>query len=279
MNTVRDPAVSGLFYPARAEELRAQISGLLDCWQPDTRISTGELEPKAFIVPHAGYVFSGRVAASAYRQIQHWWRCKIARGSKALELETLRVVILGPAHHAYIRGAVATSYDGFRTPLGVAKIDQTLQRKILEFPHTSTNNEAHAQEHCLEVQLPFLQEIIPSLEIVPLVVGKVAPEELKAIFLELINTENLLTIVSSDLSHYHPYNLAQELDNETAQAIMRKDNSLLNSELACGFAPIAGLLEAAKALELQVEKLALLNSGDESGRKREVVGYGSFMFY
>lgn len=279
MNTVRDPAVAGLFYPVRAEELRAQISGLLDCWQPDPRISSGELEPKAFIVPHAGYVFSGRVAASAYLQIQHWWQCKIARSSKAIELETLRVVIFGPAHHVYIRGAAATSYDGFRTPLGVAKINHILQRRILEFPHTSTNNEAHLQEHCIEVQIPFLQEIIPSLEIVPLVVGKVAPEDLKGIFLELFNTENLLTLVSSDLSHYNPYNRAQELDNETAQAIMRKDNSMLNSELACGFAPIAGLLEAAKVSELQVEKLALLNSGDESGKKREVVGYGSFMFY
>ncbi|MFH1018693.1 MAG: AmmeMemoRadiSam system protein B [Pseudomonadota bacterium] len=263
---IRRPAVAGLFYPESETELRDTVDGFLA--EAEKTRPSGPLRPKALIVPHAGYVFSGPVAASAYLQL------------KPLRAIIRRVVLLGPAHRAPVEGLALPRCDYFETPLGRVKLDQAACRAVLDLPQVTENAQVHAPEHSLEVQLPFLQRTLENFEFVPLAVGDAsAPEVHEAIEILWGGPETLI-LVSSDLSHYLPYKQAQAEDAATAKKISDLDApfSPLGHGNACGATPVNGLLLAAREHRLRAYVLDLRNSGDTAGDRDRVVGYGSFAF-
>jgi AmmeMemoRadiSam system protein B len=247
MEAVRTPAVAGSFYPANPAALRETVSRLLAGAAPGAH-------PKALIAPHAGYVYSGPVAASAYRRIEN------ARLS--------RVVILGPAHFTHLRGVALPGAQAMRTPLGDVPVEDA------SLPH---NPRAHSLEHSLEVQLPFLQLMLPAFTVVPLAVGDARPEEIAAVIDQLWGGPETLIVVSSDLSHYLPYSDAQRSDAATAKEILAL--GLLRHDDACGATAVNGLLHEARRRALRAELIDLRSSGDTAGEKARVVGYGAFAFY
>jgi AmmeMemoRadiSam system protein B len=254
--SVREAAVAGLFYPADPVELRAAVRGYLG--------DGGGPPPKALIVPHAGYVYSGPIAGSGYRL----WEG--ARGT--------RVVLLGPAHRYPLAGLAAHGAEAFATPLGRVPVDQRAVERLLRLPQVKRLDAAHRGEHSLEVHIPFLQTVFEDFKLVPLVVGDAAPAEV-AEALELVwDGPETFVVVSSDLSHYHDYDTAKRLDRRTADAIERLRASEVVPEAACGCRAIGGLLEVAKARGLRVTTLDLRSSGDTAGPREEVVGYGAFAF-
>ena len=252
----RYPAVAGLFYPDDPVELRAVVSGFLAAAEPCNG------RPRALIVPHAGYVYSGAVAASAFRALH----------SVAGSVE--RVVLLGPAHRVAFRGIATPGSDCFETPLGGISLDLAAIARIEALGLASANALAHRHEHSLEVQLPFLQEVLGRFELVPLVVGDADAEDVAALLQELWDARTLV-IVSSDLSHYHPYDEAKRMDASTAQAIELRASDL-DGEQACGCRPLTGLLLACRQRGLGVRTLDLRNSGDTAGDRSRVVGYGAW---
>ena len=223
--------------------------------------------PKAIIAPHAGYVYSGPVAASAYARL-------------APARETIkRVVLLGPSHYAMFDGLAATSAAAFSTPLGAVPVDTTAVRDICaRLPQVSVRDEAHADEHALEVQLPFLQVVLADFKIVPLLVGDASDKEVAEVIEALWGGVETRLVISSDLSHYHDYQTAQQTDRETARAIESLNGKALGAKQACGRMPICGLLCAAKERGLRCRAVDLRNSGDTSGGRDRVVGYGAFVF-
>jgi len=259
MIQVREAAVAGYFYPAEAESLRSDISSMLE----SAPAASGQV-PKALIVPHAGYVYSGKVAAAAYaRLLPHRGRYR-------------RVLLLGPAHRIPLPGLAASSATGFRTPLGVVPVDQG----ALTFPgHASVgeNDAAHRFEHGLEVQLPFLQFVLGDFLLVPLVVGDASPETVAQVIDRLWDGPETLIVVSSDLSHYLAYEKAQSRYRATCRAIERMDVSAIGHDDACGATAVSGLLIAARRRGLSIETIDLRNSGDTAGDKRRVVGYGAWL--
>jgi AmmeMemoRadiSam system protein B len=260
MATVRPPAVAGFFYPDDPRELRETI----DRWLGEAS-STGP-SPKAVIAPHAGYVYSGPIAARAY-----------ARLAAARE-EIRRVVLLGPAHRAGFQGIACPRAEAFQTPLGLVPVDRDALDGIFEFPQIGYLESAWEGEHSLEVHLPFLQVALGEFALVPLLVGAAEPEEVDDVLERLWGGQETRFVVSSDLSHYHDYETARTLDRATTQAIEDLRYEDLGAGDACGFHPLRGLLRAARRHALQVETLDLRNSGDTAGSRDQVVGYGSYAF-
>ena len=261
-STVRSPAVAGMFYPNDTHELRRMVHQFLKA----TPISGPVLIPKAIIVPHAGYVYSGPIAASAY-----------ARLISARDIIN-RVVLLGPSHRVAFRGIAATSMHYFATPLGNVSVAQTAIKAILALPQVIIMDEAHAYEHSLEVHLPFLQEILADFSVIPLVVGEATPPEVGKVLEKLWGGEETLIVISSDLSHYQDYQSAQTMDKLTSQAIENLQPEAIHYEQACGQRPINGLLYVAKNLRMRAQTIDLRNSGDTAGPKHQVVGYGAYVF-
>lgn len=262
MNAVRPPAVAGLFYPAQPAELRAAVRRHLA--EGRSRARGGQ--PKALVVPHAGYVYSGSVAGSAYASIE------------PLRSTLRRVVLLGPAHRVPFRGFALSAADAFETPLGPVPVDHAAARRIEDLPEVRVFDAAHAEEHSLEVQLPFLQEILPAFELVPVAVGAATPEEVERVLERLDGGAETLLLVSTDLSHYHDYETARRLDRETTQAIEALQPEDVGEESACGRVPLRGLLRFAARRSLRPRTLDLRSSGDTAGPRERVVGYGAYAF-
>ena len=262
MDSVRPAAVAGAFYPGETNALAAEVAALLAAAPSD---APTEHPPKAVIVPHAGYIYSGPVAASIYARLA------------PLRGRIQRVVLIGPAHRVWLRGIALPKSVAFATPLGNVEIDVEALDAITSLPQVSVREDAHAHEHCLEVQLPFLQSVLGRFRLVPLVVGDATPVEVAEVLDALWGGAETLVVVSSDLSHYLDYRSARKMDGETARAITALE-PLLSHEQACGATPINGLLELARRRGLQVEQVDLRNSGDTAGGRGQVVGYGAFAF-
>jgi AmmeMemoRadiSam system protein B len=258
MSKIRPPAVAGLFYPADAAQLHSDIQSMLSV------VDQSEEAPKALIVPHAGYIFSGPVAASAFAQL------------KNIRHTVKRVIILGPCHRVPLSGLATSSADYFETPLGSIRIDREAISKITSLPQVKEFDLTHQQEHSLEVQLPFLQEVLDDFSVVPLVVGDTSAEDVSEVLERLWGGDETLIVISSDLSHYHDYNTARAMDHETCQAIEEMNPAAIHYDQACGRNPVTGLLLAAKKHGLHVTTLDLRNSGDTAGDKSSVVGYGAW---
>nr|VFJ90375.1 MAG: hypothetical protein BECKH772A_GA0070896_100216 [Candidatus Kentron sp. H]VFJ91584.1 MAG: hypothetical protein BECKH772B_GA0070898_100196 [Candidatus Kentron sp. H]VFJ98173.1 MAG: hypothetical protein BECKH772C_GA0070978_100196 [Candidatus Kentron sp. H] len=266
-STTRSPAVAGLFYPDDPAALREMVAGFLKESGERNDPPPGAPAPKAIIVPHAGFVYSGAIAASAYG--------RLARVRSRIR----RVVLLGPAHRVGFRGIATTSADLFRTPLGDIPVDRAAIAAIADLPQVIVLDEAHAEEHSLEVHLPFLKEVLDDFGLAPLVVGDARPEAVSQVLARLWGGPESLIVVSSDLSHYLPYEQARRKDNATARAIETLDIAAIHSQDACGRHPIGGLLHLAKQRSMTVHRLDLRNSGDTAGDKRRVVGYGAWAFF
>lgn len=261
MGSIRPAAVAGIFYPGSARELEEAVAHHLSQADADE----GPV-PKAVIAPHAGYVYSGAVAAKAYA------RLKPARD------RIKRVVLLGPCHRVAVRGLAASSADAFATPLGNVPVDKEALARIRHLPQVKIFDATHAQEHSLEVHLPFLQRILDDFTVVPLVVGDASAEEVAQVLEVLWGGPETVILVSSDLSHYHPYAEAREMDAATCRAIESLDPQVIGDEQACGRIPMRGLLTLARRKEMRVSTVDLRNSGDTAGSKDRVVGYGSWVF-
>lgn len=262
MSTVRKPAVAGLFYSNDARALKAQVESLL-AQVPETC----EPAPKALIVPHAGYIYSGAVAASAYARV---------RRSRS---QIRRVVLLGPAHRVGFGGLARSSAEYFESPLGRVCVDSEALTKIANLPQVVPLDAAHEQEHSLEVHLPFLQTLFDDFKVVPLVVGDAAPNEVGEVIEQLWDGPETLIVVSSDLSHYHAYPVAKQLDEATSRTIEQLRYEDLDYEDACGRTPVSGLLYVARRRGLTAQTVDLRNSGDTAGPKDQVVGYGAYVFH
>lgn len=262
---VREPAVAGQFYPASPGELLWTVEKLLA--EVDPRSGPLPSPPKALIVPHAGYVYSGPVAASGYRQLQPY--------SKRYR----RVVLVGPSHHVAFDGLAASSADCFETPLGAVTVDVASVRQLMAEDDVAIIDAAHLQEHSVEVHLPFLQVVLDEFTLLPLTVGRCQPHRMAQLLEQVWGGPETLIILSSDLSHYHPDDEARRIDQETALAIERLDATSLSGERACGYVGIAGLIELARTRGLHIDVLDLRNSGQTSGQTGKVVGYGAFACY
>jgi len=262
-NSIRPAAVAGAFYPAAAKDL---------AWEVDDMLAhCGAAEPlpgfpKALIVPHAGYVYSGPIAAEAYARLH------AARGI------VRRVVLLGPCHRVAVRGLALPEASALETPLGRVAIDQEAVAALAGMSQVVASAAVHAQEHALEVQLPFLQRVLGSFSLLPLAVGAATPAEVAAVLEKLWGGEETLIVISSDLSHYHQYEDACALDRHTAQGILEFSDTL-DHEQACGATPLSGMMLAARRHGLRIELLNLRNSGDTAGGRGRVVGYAAFALW
>jgi AmmeMemoRadiSam system protein B len=222
--------------------------------------------PKALIAPHAGYMYSGPVAARAYITLEP------GRGTIS------RIVLLGPSHHVPFGGVAVPSNSAFETPLGRIPVDEPARQRALELPFVHTLDEAHHWEHSLEVQLPFLQEVLEGFSVLPLAVGRATPVEVSDVLEALWGGDETVIVISSDLSHYHSYETAKRMDASTAEAIERLEPARIDHEDACGRIAVQGLLGIAKKRELDVQTLDLRSSGDTAGGRDQVVGYGAWAF-
>jgi AmmeMemoRadiSam system protein B len=257
---VRPPAVAGQFYAGHRDQLRTQVTELLASAPTSRAVS-----PKALIVPHAGYIYSGQVAATAFVLLQN-------------SAPTERVVVIGPAHYVPVRGIAIPTADAFETPLGRLPVDRDALDAITDLSFVISADGPHAPEHALEVELPFLQTLLRPFAVVPLLVGDTAPKNVADVLRRLWGGPEALIVVSSDLSHYHDYDTARRLDAATADAIECYDWGYLGPNNACGFLPIAGLLIEAARRGLRAQRLSLCNSGDATGGRGQVVGYGAWIF-
>jgi MEMO1 family protein len=263
MASVRPAAVAGMFYPGESRALAAEVEDLLgSVAQAAPRLGY----PKALIVPHAGYIYSGPVAARAYDELS------AARGA------VRRVVLLGPAHRVAVRGLAAPAAEAFATPLGAVRIDRDALHSLRDLPQVRTSDPAHAAEHSLEVQLPFLQKLLGDFSLVPLVVGMASVAEVSEVIERLWGGPETLVVISTDLSHYHGYDEARAIDRATLERIGALATDLDHEE-ACGATPLNGLLVVARRRNLKPNLLAAANSGDTAGGKDRVVGYASFALY
>jgi MEMO1 family protein len=256
---IRQPAVAGQFYPDDPAELDAMLTDFLS----QVSAQAGPT-PKAIIVPHAGYIYSGPVAASAYAQLI------------PLREQINRVILLGPSHHVYVTGLAASHATHFATPLGLIPLDQTAIAKTLTLPQVHYLDAAHASEHSLEVHLPFLQKVLGNFSLVPLVVGEAAPQDVAQVLELFWDDPHTLIVISSDLSHYHAYRDAQQRDRATSKAIEALAPEHIGYDDACGRNPVNGLLQLARTHHLHITTLDLRNSGDTAGPRDRVVGYGAY---
>jgi len=257
----RRAVVAGHFYPESAQQLRAQVGPyLIAPVKP-------EIRAHALIVPHAGYCYSGSVAGEAYAYL------------KSIASDIKRVILLGPSHRVALRGCAICDYDAFSSPLGAVKVNKEHDQELLLHNLVSVSEQAHISEHSLEVQLPFLQSCLIDFQIVPIVVGYCQAYRVSRILNTLkANNSSTLVVVSSDLSHYHPYQQARLLDEKTISQILNYDGTL-QGDNACGCFAVNGLLDYAKSVQWKIRLINKANSGDILGDKREVVGYASFILY
>lgn len=260
MPSIRPAAVAGTFYPGEPGALAAEVASYLAEADPQGPV------PKAIIAPHAGYMYSGAIAGRVYARL------------KPLAGRVRRVVLLGPAHRVYVRCAAVPGASAFASPLGEVRLDEAAIAKLRQLPCVEVSDRAHALEHSLEVHLPFLQAVLGEFTLVPIVIGEATPAEVTRILDLLWGGEETLVVVSSDLSHYLPYDAARRRDLDTARAILGLEATLVPEE-ACGAYPINGLLTYARQHGLDVEGIDLRNSGDTAGGRDRVVGYGAFAFH
>jgi len=259
MQSIRPAAVAGMFYPGDQGVLARDVRAMLATAQ-----SSG-LSPKALIVPHAGYVYSGAIAASAYAAL------------KNIAPRIRRVVLLGPTHRVPVRGLALPGAEAFATPLGTVQVDSEAAKIIAHLPQVVVSPQTHAQEHSLEVQLPFLQTVLTDFKLLPLAVGMASAEEVAEVLELLWGGDETLIVISSDLSHYLPYDTAKRVDGITVQNVLDLTQGILH-EQACGATPINGLLLSARRHHLAPHLLDLRNSGDTAGSHDGVVGYAAFAF-
>ncbi|MCK9607584.1 MAG: AmmeMemoRadiSam system protein B [Methylomonas sp.] len=255
----RAPAVAGSFYPNDAATLSDMLNGFLDHAASDGHA------PKAIVVPHAGYIYSGPIAASAYA------RLKPARDSIS------RVVLIGPSHRVAFQGLAVSAADTFSTPLGSVAIDQSAIQQLQQLPFVGYLEQAHALEHSLEVHLPFLQQTLTDFKLVPIVAGDASPHQVSQVLDILWGGDETLIVISSDLSHYHDYTTSQKLDRHTSELIETLDYQAISSAAACGRVPVSGLLKLLREKSLHIKTIDLRNSGDTAGDKYRVVGYGAYV--
>lgn len=261
MNKVKLPAVAGKFYPSDATELRHMIETFL-ADSPYSRVP----QPKAIIAPHAGYIFSGPIAGNAYRVLSGMTQIK-------------QVILIGPSHYVYVEGAALSSSAFFQTPLGQVPVSQEFNQALLKLPQVEILDEAFQQEHSIEVQIPFLQVLLPGVSIVPILVGR-SDQSVVANIIELFwEREDTLFIISTDLSHYHDYATAVNIDQKTMRSILLLDANSIAPEQACGCFAVKGLLDVAKKYHMESKLLDLRNSGDTQEDKNRVVGYSAVHFY
>jgi MEMO1 family protein len=254
---VRPPAAAGLFYASDPDRLRASVAELIGAVEASASVA-----PKALIAPHAGYVYSGSVAAEAFARLR--------AGAHAIK----RVVLIGPAHFVPVRGIAAPTVDAFATPLGRIPVDRQALAAIADLVVEA--DAPHAPEHSLEVELPFLQALLPSFALVPLVIGDASTQKVAEVLRRLWGGPETAIVVSSDLSHYHDYDTARRLDAATAATIERGEWQSLGPREACGFLAVAGLIMETNRRGLVPRRLALRNSGDTAGGRERVVGYGAW---
>ena len=259
--TIRAAAVAGAFYEADEERLRRHLMAML----AGAGARAG-IRPKALIVPHAGYIYSGTVAAQAYATLA------------PVAADIARVVLFGPAHRVPLEGMAVPDVDAFVTPLGEVPLDRESIRYACTLPGVCLSNEAHRLEHSLEVQLPFLQTVLGQFTLVPVVVGHCDARTVAAVMDALWGGPETLLVVSTDLSHFHSYEEACSLDTRTCSRLMQRDKSLTGRD-ACGAYALNGLMSSAHCQSLAIEKLAMCNSGDTAGSKDRVVGYGAFILH
>lgn len=259
MENIREPAVAGSFYPASPIELQDQLDTLLAAASDDNP------PPKAMILPHAGYIYSGPVAASGYARL-------VGNAD-----HITRVVLLGPAHRQYVQGLALPDTTAFSTPLGTTPLDTGALRQIRQLPQVSTDDAAHRSEHSLEVHLPFLQRTLKDFTLVPILVGDATAEDVCQVIEQLWGGRETLLIISSDLSHYHDYTTAVRLDQATSRAIEALALDNIDHQDACGCTPVSGLMLYARRHGLHISTIDLRNSGDTAGPRDQVVGYGAYI--
>jgi AmmeMemoRadiSam system protein B len=258
---IRPPAVAGTFYPADPDELRrAIVRSFADAVRPADDAPV----PKALVVPHAGYAYSGPIAASAY--------LRVVPAHDRIH----RVVLVGPCHRVYLDGLAVPQADAFDTPFGELAVDTELRSAVRHLPGVAVDDEPHLDEHSLEVQLPFLGTVLDDFTILPIVVGRATAQQVATVLGAVWGGPETLIVISTDLSHYHRYEVATRLDTRTAAAIVARDTDAIADLDACGARPLRGALRVACARDLRVEQLDLRNSGDTAGDHQRVVGYGAF---
>lgn len=255
----RQAVFAGSFYPADASILQQTIAEFIDLAAPADHC------PKAVIVPHAGYQYSGAIAASAYA------RLRTAAGKIS------RVVLMGPSHRVGFQGLALSQAAFFQTPLGSIAVDQEAANQLQDLEYVGYLEAAHAQEHSLEVQLPFLQATLGQFSLVPIVAGDAKADQVAQVIERLWGGEETLIVISSDLSHYHDYQTARQLDSRTSHLIEHLQYERLSVDAACGRVPVAGLLNFLRKHCLSIRNIDLRNSGDTAGDKRRVVGYGAYV--
>jgi len=255
---IRAPAVAGMFYPSDPDALRGAVLRLLADAEREQH------PPVAMIAPHAGYMYSGPIAASAFAQLERY------------EPPPLRVAVIGPAHREYVKGVAIPRAGAFATPLGEMPVDQEALAGLAALPQVVVSDSAHAREHCIEVELPFLQVLWDGVALVPVLVGDTTAEAVHEV-IEQIWDEQTFVVISSDLSHYLDYDSARRIDLQTTQAIERLAYTELASLQACGSLPIAGLLLSARRRGLRLRAVDVRNSGDTAGERDRVVGYGAYL--
>ncbi len=272
---IRPTAVAGTFYPSSASE----IQRLFEQWRLNTgsaksgdQQTTSDKRPRALIVPHAGYVYSGQAAFESY---QLW------QASDATPWEEIKtVVVMGPAHRYAFEGIATVSADALDTPLGRLPVDTQLRDELLsEFGSVVVSDEANAPEHSIEVHLPFIEAVLPNVKVLPLLNGDVSVNEVTKVLSKLWSRPDVCFVISSDLSHFHSYAEAQQIDQQTAQFINTRNWQSLNGARACGYKGIQGLLNLESSPSFDIQALRLINSGDTAGDKQRVVGYGSWAIY
>lgn len=269
MHTIRPAAVAGSFYPGHRQTLADNIHILLNQaaanMQSPITPDMPSTPPKAIVVPHAGYIYSGQTAAIAYNKLARWH-------------DTIkRVILLGPVHRVPVKGLALPDVDAFTTPLGEVKLDKAAIASVAKMKQVVVSYPAHAQEHSLEVQLPFLQSVLDDFKLVPFAVGDATPEEVAEVIEALWGGPETVIVVSSDLSHFLPYSVATEVDKSTVKNILNMQGYLTHHQ-ACGGTPVNGLILAARKHHLHPTLLDLCNSGDTAGDKNRVVGYAAFAF-
>ncbi|WP_076407478.1 AmmeMemoRadiSam system protein B [Shewanella sp. UCD-KL12] len=262
-SSTRSPAVAGLFYPADPVELTKQLKSYLA--KVGTQQDLSSKRPKAIIVPHAGYIYSGEVAAHAFASI----------GANANKIK--RVVLIGPAHTIYLQGCALPEMTHFETPLGFLDIDKHSINSLSSYEGVTTSDLPHQNEHSLEVQLPFLQHLISEFTLIPIVVGDIMPNIMADILQRVWGGDETLIVVSTDLSHFHQYEEALYIDSKTCQKVLALSCDI-SSEQACGCRALNAIALQARRHNLNITQLSYRNSGDTSaGDKERVVGYASFV--
>ncbi len=261
MTNTRPAAVAGMFYPGNPTELMSTVDRLLLAAKP-----FNESAPKALIIPHAGYIYSGATAAMAYASLA------------PLRQQIKRVILLGPTHRVAVNGIAVPEATAFATPLGNIPLDLDAIAQLRDLPQIVFSDRVHAQEHSLEVHLPFLQRVLGDFKLIPLAVGEASPQAVAEVLDRLWGGPETLIVISSDLSHFLNYSTAQQVDHNTCQHILQLD-AHIEPQQACGAYPVNGLLLAARQRGLTPQLIHLCNSGDTAGDKNRVVGYASFAFY